>query len=453
MSSNISELQQLYHDFLLEFYKGVDPKALESIQERIEADSDGLADGFYRQMMQQPGSENFLDNDKVNTRLRASMKGWISDLFRARTGKTIEEYIKVQIEIGRVHARIDLPLHLFSHGIRRLKRDITATLKGAARPCENSKLEVMHELFDIVSTLIIESYLVSLTSSERQGQALKMDSVGRHLVVECERMRAALLDWLRHTLTELHKSNGKASSIRDSEFGLWAVHKAAMLLEDDATSKGLCEDIEIIDQVTRGLFSETATDKKDQSLQDLNTLVTQTSWKLLNISENLSKVETGRDPLTTLFNRRYLDPILKREVRYSIRHHQPFGLLLIDVDYFKRFNDTHGHSAGDAALRVVADVISETVRSSDVVFRYGGEEFLVLLSEMDRASLLAVAEKLRARLAEQSIPVEHSGQTQLTISIGGALHDGHPDYMNTIERADQALYQAKDAGRDRVNII
>jgi len=157
------------------------------------------------------------------------------------------------------------------------------------------------------------------------------------------------------------------------------------------------------------------------------------------------------DGLTSLGNRRRLDNDLEAVVDAAGTSGEPVGFAMIDVDHFKHYNDTHGHSAGDAALQQVAAVIAQCVRDTDVVYRYGGEEFSILLPDATPQESAAVAERVRS--AVEAMPFEGEGQQpggRLTISIGVAsLHHGTAaDIRN---RADAALYQAKEDGRNQVS--
>lgn len=165
--------------------------------------------------------------------------------------------------------------------------------------------------------------------------------------------------------------------------------------------------------------------------------------------EHLVDLESGKDALTQLLNRRFLPAILARESEIARTEGKPFALLLIDVDHFKRINDQHGHQAGDRVLQQVAAILQNTVRSGDFVFRYGGEEFLVLLVEMDPQHAQRVAEKIRKRIASETLMIAGGEQLKVTVSIGVAMHDGHPDYQRLVNRADDAMYRAKQSGRNR----
>jgi len=152
------------------------------------------------------------------------------------------------------------------------------------------------------------------------------------------------------------------------------------------------------------------------------------------------------DGLTGLFNRRRLMETLATEVHRSIRTQEPCSVLMVDVDHFKQFNDTYGHPAGDAVLTRVAAILRESIREVDVAGRYGGEEFLLVLSNTTMTGALEVADRIRARLATE---VFDGGR--ITVSAGAARYpDGGRSAEALIMSADLALYQAKKEGRDRV---
>ena len=152
------------------------------------------------------------------------------------------------------------------------------------------------------------------------------------------------------------------------------------------------------------------------------------------------------DALTGLYNRRHLMGTLASEVQRSRRLRRAFTVLLADVDKFKQYNDTHGHLAGDTALVKIAEVFRRTTRAVDCVARYGGEEFVVMLLECSMATATIVAERVRARIAEQDL-----GEGRLTVSIGLAEYpDGGDTPEELIATADAAMYRAKSAGRNQV---
>jgi diguanylate cyclase (GGDEF)-like protein len=159
------------------------------------------------------------------------------------------------------------------------------------------------------------------------------------------------------------------------------------------------------------------------------------------------------DELTGLANRRALTTELERELRRADRHGRACAVLMLDVDRFKRFNDTYGHPAGDAVLRRVADILRGSARDVDTVARYGGEEFLVILPETATSGAALVAERIRASAeGDRFTPNGGSAEVGVTVSIGYAVFPEHARTPETlIEAADQALYRAKEGGRNRVS--
>jgi diguanylate cyclase (GGDEF)-like protein len=166
--------------------------------------------------------------------------------------------------------------------------------------------------------------------------------------------------------------------------------------------------------------------------------------QLEEVNRDLSE-QTQRDPLTGLKNRRAFDHILREELSRAQRVQSSLGLLMVDVDHFKPFNDAFGHVAGDAALQQIANVLQAQVRSYDHVARYGGEEFAVVLPDSQQEEVLAVANRVRA--AVEAMPSAHRS---FTVSVGAAMAILIDTPTRLVERADKALYQAKHQGRNGV---
>ena len=156
------------------------------------------------------------------------------------------------------------------------------------------------------------------------------------------------------------------------------------------------------------------------------------------------------DPLTNTFNRRHFFEVAEREVAHARRHDRPTSLLAIDIDHFKRINDSFGHAVGDEALKVFTQACEAELRASDLLGRMGGEEFAVLLPETDMAGARMVAERIRRRMAELAVPAG-TDEVRFTVSIGiSSCRAGERSVDALLSCADEALYRAKDAGRNRV---
>jgi diguanylate cyclase (GGDEF)-like protein len=173
-------------------------------------------------------------------------------------------------------------------------------------------------------------------------------------------------------------------------------------------------------------------------------------------NRNLSEV-TARDTLTGLYNRWYVIEKIDTEINRSLRHGSPMALLMLDIDHFKRVNDSYGHSVGDVVLQSVGKVLRDSCRVYDVPGRYGGEEFCIVLPETKLGNTTVVAERIRQRLATTALSVGDTAVT-VTASIGIAgVDDEMPDQQvlspaALIDRADRALYTAKHRGRNRVEM-
>lgn len=186
---------------------------------------------------------------------------------------------------------------------------------------------------------------------------------------------------------------------------------------------------------------------------------------VLSVSEHLSlalanlklretlRTQAARDPLTGLYNRRYLEHVLEREVLRASRNRRTVGLILLDLDNFKRFNDSYGHEAGDLLLRSVGDFLVSNVRAEDIACRYGGEEFVVMLPEATLDMTQTRAEQLWKGMHNLTISVRGELLPAVTASLGVAAYPVHGQTVAELLRAaDMAMYAAKREGRDRVTV-
>ncbi len=189
--------------------------------------------------------------------------------------------------------------------------------------------------------------------------------------------------------------------------------------------------------------------RSQMQLQDVNVRLQQRLDEIHELQAQLRE-QVMRDPLTGMYNRRYLDDALQREIARAIREGAPLSLLMVDIDHFKRVNDTYGHPVGDEVLKTLAGILRSEARRSDVACRYGGEEFVLLLPKMNLESALARAERWRQMFAEMEVPVE-SGKVRCTLSVGIAVFPQHGNSADDLLRnGDRALYLAKALGRNRV---
>ncbi|MDD5167174.1 MAG: diguanylate cyclase [Syntrophales bacterium] len=173
----------------------------------------------------------------------------------------------------------------------------------------------------------------------------------------------------------------------------------------------------------------------------------------LKLNESL-RIQAIRDPLTGLFNRRYMEESLEREFYRSSRNHRPVSIMMLDIDHFKHFNDSYGHDAGDSLLKGLAKIMQRHVRKEDIACRFGGEEFIIILPDTSLEVARTRADHFRNELSQT--PFEHKCRDlgAVTVSLGVAAFPNHGRSADDVLRmADKALYKAKENGRNRVEVV
>lgn len=221
----------------------------------------------------------------------------------------------------------------------------------------------------------------------------------------------------------------------------------------------LPEPIELIARIrahSKSYLAQRERDEAYHALREMQEQLREMNAQLAQSNRELHRL-SSLDGLTGIANRRQFDEVLEREWQRSVRNDTPLSLILLDIDYFKPFNDRYGHQAGDDCLRMVARTLDRVVqRPTDLVARYGGEEFVVVLPDTNQAGAEAVARELLKEVRNLGIMHEASKVTDhLTLSIGTTTRDsGQPgSATDLVAAADQALYLAKEHGRNRVETI
>lgn len=442
-----------------QFFEGIPPSTRQAVRGLIERDKEALADLFYERMLQDAQASQFLTHQAVGDRLHASMQRWLLSLFSPRTKADISALVREQTQIGEVHGKIGISISLMYRGARVLRGRITNRLCDGDIGHREGLYEAIvyvSESFDYALEVMNSAYSQSRETGARVEESFRLFSVSQDLLVEKERQRAALLDWENQLVYFLASgaSFDLLPKISNSDFGLWFLHKGDAIFGD---APELPTFYEIIDRID-GMLAPDGADlcavrnSQDGLLAMMRRIQEQTAHLkyLLNaIFDRMFEMESGRDSLTHLLNRRFLPVVLRKEIAIARRSGKPFSILLADVDSFKRINDTYGHAAGDAVLQQVAAIVLKSIRVSDHAFRYGGEEFLLLLAGVEEAGALVVAEKIRRRIAGENFVLPGDRRIEATISIGIAVYDGHPDYERVVKDADAALYLAKAGGRNR----
>ena len=421
----------------------------------VAAGGPALADHFYGDMLEDPRAARFLSPDQVRERLKPSLQRWLRQLLAART-TDLAGLQATQQHVGQVHARINIPVDLVSRGARRLKDNLHAGIRARA-PDETLALEAVicaDDLIDIALETMTRAYSQSRDVAGQLDGSFRLFSLIQNIGTERERQRALLLAWentLLYALAGDQPALPQPLLLSRSEFGLWFLHKGLASFGDIAETREVTRHAERIDALLQERLptATSATDRRTL-LDDVRAIADTIRALIAMMFDGIGDLESGRDALTALLNRRFLPTILRREISLQANTGRQFALLMIDLDHFKAINDEHGHEAGDLALKHVAALLVDNTRGSDYLFRYGGEEFVVVLGSASRSDAVSLAEGLRRAIAETPLRLRDGHMLPITASIGIAVQDGHPDYERLLARADAAMYQAKRSGRDRV---
>ncbi|WP_151994866.1 diguanylate cyclase [Buttiauxella massiliensis] len=413
-----------------------------------------LVDAYYQYMLQDEKAKLFLSTTQVEERLSASMNNWL----RKVLGSSCEDLaalITHQRNVGEVHARIGLPIDLVARGARKLKYELFQLLLNKT---QLSAKEINDAIFfsGMAIDSAIEVMTIAFTPSHQKmmhdQEHFRLLTVYDDMSVERERQLGALKDWenqfIYNIATELPFEERVLLS--DSEFGLWFAHKGQHIFRQPDLIKKVDALIQKIDRLITTEFAKESSNtlSRIHLLRLLRQDIEQVNMILSSIFEEIVKSENGKDPMTKLLTRRFIPTIMRREIGLSISSGKPFTIALLDIDYFKKINDNYGHAVGDNTLKNIAVWLHEYVRSSDYVFRYGGEEFMLLLVETSLSQAQVLTERLRNYIASQMIEVDVDTSFNVTISAGLVEFDNHPDYQRLINKADQMLYQAKNNGRN-----
>jgi diguanylate cyclase (GGDEF)-like protein len=203
------------------------------------------------------------------------------------------------------------------------------------------------------------------------------------------------------------------------------------------------EDTRILDEDLKEIIKGLDSSPLKKQLLDFQQKLNKQKKSLLNLA--------FRDDLTGLYNRRYFDKMLSTELKRAIRYKKVLILIMVDIDHFKKFNDTFGHQKGDSVLRTVGTILKENSRSSDIVCRYGGEEMAIILPEQDMNQGITTAEKLRKKLESEAYEIEG---VNITASFGvGSTGVETKTIEELIKKSDEALYLAKKSGRNCTKAI
>jgi diguanylate cyclase len=432
------------------------PETRQRLAALVQARAGELAHTFYREMQAHPTASVMLDHAIVNTRLHASMEQWLRQLFTGRA--TVADLMAVQRRTGEVHARIGVPMELISRGARILKRAIALAMVAEDMPPDRlvNAIQFVYEQIDIAVESMNQAYTANARRIDRSDEAYRLMFLGRDLRAERERQRLQLLEWAQQILVRYYWDApagpvAPGMGFAHSQFGLWITHKASVLFDDAPEIDRIRELVESIEDTLLPRLADARDRPADARpvVGAIHACIEDIKSLLSTMFDRTMDRQDGRDAITKLLNRRYLPTIAKREIELAQRGGGAFALLLVDIDHFARVRAAPGMETADQVLAQVADALSDQVRAGDFVFRIGDNRFCVLLVEIARTNVMEVADALRRHIAGLTLPTAPALATSVTVSVGVAVHDGHPDYQRLIERAEDALLRAKQQGRNR----
>ncbi|MFW0766637.1 diguanylate cyclase [Trabulsiella odontotermitis] len=436
-----------------------EPHIHEMARELGEDNAQNLSEIFYSNILTDPQAVDFLTNEQVETHLKKSLVMWLKRVLSC-SENDVDELIAIQQHVGEIHARIGIPIQLVDMGARILKRNLIPLIIERSGS-DNDKIKLLSfslSSIDLALEIMARTFTFGESSSMKEDENYRIFSLLENAEEEKERQIGSLLSWEMDVMYNvmLETDLDSIQLISRADFGLWFNHKGRHYFSGIAEVGYIAKLIQETDQILLKTRESSRTFRQKNIRNDfmlqIKNNTTQIATLLRGLFDDVAKHEVGMDVLTKLLNRRFLAAIFKREITHANRVGTSLSVLLIDVDKFKEINDGHGHATGDEILRKISQVFYDNVRSSDYVFRYGGDEFLIVLTEASPAETMHVAERIRAKAMKQVVNTPDGKQLTTTLSIGAAMFQGHPDYERLIQAADEALYVAKRNGRNRAEM-
>lgn len=402
-----------------------------------------------------PALKKLINTEEMKDKWVSTFEVWVRQLFQMQFVDAYH-FVREQNELGKKLSRIGYPPHAVSKSLRMINSWLLFNILSENWPDQESIQAVTYvtNLIGFSYEIRNHGYMKSISDQTRLDESYRLAALGNNIGMEKERQRAFLSEWERNILVWFYNpSELGLPKLARSEFGMWFLHKASLMFESSPKLKEVIDCITKIDQqVLPNLEMTPYNDRVAISNQFslIQDELVKLKFVVNEIFDSHIEIDNARDSLTRLLNRRFMHTVLSREIALQKRVGSiGFAILILDIDHFKKINDTYGHLAGDAVLQKVAALITESVKPSDFAFRFGGEEILLTLIEVDSKMVAQVAEALRIKIAQAQIQISNGNAISVTASIGGALAKGKLDYELVVAEADHALYEAKNSGRNK----
>lgn len=379
--------QQIAHEW--EALVNITPKPLrDAIFDLLIANTGELMVRYKKYMDDDHGIKEVIPSDAERAKFSNLFKAWVTQLFDPKL-TDIPNFVESQSAIGEMMARIGYPPHAIAKSMRKLQSwFILVILQQNWDEAERIKAGIyIVNLIGLSLELRSASYFVGISHQSKVDEAYRFAAIGANIAMERERQRAFLMEWERNILMWFYNSpNHELPRLGYSEFGLWLNHKASIIFEKSPKLDAVMGCVNRIDNELLPPLEAVLYDDRETivtKIQEIEIELSKIKFEITEVFESYLELENGKDSLTRLLNRRFLPTVLSREITLQKRlDTDGFGVLLLDLDYFKKINDTFGHPGGDIVLQQIASIVTNTVRNSDFTFRYGGEEILVVLVEV-----------------------------------------------------------------------
>lgn len=432
----------------------------EAVAAVVKEGAQTLTEEFYERLQQNPRTTGFMEQERVQRRLRASLRRWMVELFAVSEDGEIVEAIRRQIEVGIVHARVRVPIDLIPAGIRVLKRGIRRRIDFT--PLNQNErmiaLAYVSDLLHLADSLMNQAYLRDAQDVVRNDEGYRLIAQKRSAAIERARQRAALSEWAEGLFMALwgNRRMPALTRLRDSEFGVWMHHKGAAMFEHDDDFRAVIDAIDNMDDNLLPCLLDESAERADaeRHIATIKTVLDMIRHHVNELFERAGSNDDGLDEETRLPGRRYLAAILGREMRAHKDSRRPFCLILIRVE-FPALEGAAGAGTRSRLLQAAVNVVVDSARTTDHLFRYDEQHFLLVAVETPRAR----AGELATGIAEKLKRALHAGNVQGSwtpvnagVSIGIAEYDQHPDYQYFIQRTEAALAEALQGNRSRVAV-
>ena len=410
---------------------------------------------FYKKMLDEKESAEFFSDDLIQQRLQNTLHQWLLESFGVAIKQNYLEAVEKQKLVGHVHARVGIPSWLIIRGVREIEKKIFQI--AAEQQTKNNTLSMIGYIVELLSfstEIMCRSYEEKTEVHQEAKHSYRLFSAMQDVSVQKDKQRSSLLDWENELIFKAFSlpENIFHSLLSKSEFGLWFIHKASYAFTGSEQVKVIINIIGEVDVLVENIRNSENKANIYQFIQDVRQKNREIQHLLDQLFQVADYIEMGNDSLTKLLNRRYLDTVVSREIELARKNSSPLCLLAIDADYFKSVNDRFGHTAGDIALKYIAETLMKYSKGSDYAFRVGGEEFLVLLVDTDLARSKVIAESIRQGIEASVLYTADNVAFNFTVSIGVQPFAGHLDYQKFLDAADLSLYAAKNLGRNRVSV-